>query len=926
MKKKKTLLLLLLFISLLGMVFPAPLKNIFSTITVYADTTLPAPKLLSAKANSSSSITVKWEAVDGADGYRVYQKTAGTKWQKIKTITNPQTLSYKKKSLSMGVKYTYTVRAYKLVDGKRVYGSYDKKGISARPTIPAPELISAKAINTSSITIKWNPVNGTDGYRVYRKEPGGKWTNIKTLVGNNITSYTDSKLRTGREYCYTVRAYKTINSTNVFGKYISAGINATTKMTTPKLLSLKASGSTKAILTWKETPDVDGYQIYRKTANSKWTRVKTLAGAENTSYTHNSLVNGITYIYTVRAYNLIDGKYIRSGYDKTGLKVTTKTPKITGITAKPLSTTSIQIQWPESKNVDGYRVYRKTINDTSWTRMTTITNPATTTYTDKKAEMGRTYYYTVRAYKKVDGSNLWGYYDATGIKAATAIPVPELESAKALSHNSILVTWKKVEGADGYRIYRKTDAETDWTRLKIRAGADKVTYTNTGLNPHTTYYYTIIAYKKHDGKNVLSKYNKYGIAATTKESPYDFEDNEIILIKGESRDLILSEGTAVSWKSSDPATVSVSNGSVTAHKAGKAIITAIVNGEEHTCNITVEDPALPETFTITAGETNLLSLEGTSQKVEWSMREQYEGSLELLPSGNNSVSIKAIKPGNAYVTAKIADHQQTFTCMVIIKGYMKADRSTVTVHTGERVNINITTNCYTNDIYASSSDSSIASIYRSDYSNADYAATIYGNKPGTTIVRIASSSSEPSTYIDIAVTVIEKAASSTGAATLINYLDRNGTLENGIRQFKLRRYIDWEDIPYWNTLSVGYEETTDKFYFSDILQSDNAIEEISMNMRTNQTADIIGRYQYTADGISFLAETTLNASNYTGELLSFRLLKADGISEEKAAEMLKQASNSFDSAFNSWARKLLSPYTGTRMYDLGFILHDSWVN
>ena len=46
------------------------------------------------------------------------------KYSKIKTITSNKTTIYTKTKLSKGKKYTFKIRNYKVIDGKKYYGSY----------------------------------------------------------------------------------------------------------------------------------------------------------------------------------------------------------------------------------------------------------------------------------------------------------------------------------------------------------------------------------------------------------------------------------------------------------------------------------------------------------------------------------------------------------------------------------------------------------------------------------------------------------------------------------------------------------------------------------------------------------------------------------------------------------------------------------
>ena len=72
---------------------------------------------------TKTSITLEWSKLDGVDGYFVYGNRCNTKtktyrYQKLATITNGRTWTHK--NLKKGTFYKYIVKAYKIVDGKKV--------------------------------------------------------------------------------------------------------------------------------------------------------------------------------------------------------------------------------------------------------------------------------------------------------------------------------------------------------------------------------------------------------------------------------------------------------------------------------------------------------------------------------------------------------------------------------------------------------------------------------------------------------------------------------------------------------------------------------------------------------------------------------------------------------------------------------------
>lgn len=74
---------------------------------------------------TEDSIELKWDKIKGADGYIIYGAKCNTKDEKysfkaLKTIANKDTLTWTQTDLEKGTYYKYRVKAYKLVDGKKV--------------------------------------------------------------------------------------------------------------------------------------------------------------------------------------------------------------------------------------------------------------------------------------------------------------------------------------------------------------------------------------------------------------------------------------------------------------------------------------------------------------------------------------------------------------------------------------------------------------------------------------------------------------------------------------------------------------------------------------------------------------------------------------------------------------------------------------
>lgn len=78
-------------------------------------------------AAGKKQATLKWKKISNADGYVVYRATSKSgKYTVVSTIKKRSTVSYTNKKLTSKRTYYYKVRAYRTVNGKKVYSSYSK--------------------------------------------------------------------------------------------------------------------------------------------------------------------------------------------------------------------------------------------------------------------------------------------------------------------------------------------------------------------------------------------------------------------------------------------------------------------------------------------------------------------------------------------------------------------------------------------------------------------------------------------------------------------------------------------------------------------------------------------------------------------------------------------------------------------------------
>ena len=266
-----------------------------------AKTSLATPKI--SKAESiNGGVKISWGKVKGAVKYRVYYK--GSKgWTRLADTTST---SYTDSKVSSGKTYTYTVRCINSFATKFTSG-YDSKGKSVK-YISAPKITKAESVN-GGVKISWNKSKGAEKYRIYYKGSKG-WTR---LADTTSTSYTDSKVSSGKTYTYTVRCINS-SATKFTSGYDSKG-KSVKYISAPKITKAESvNGGVK--ISWNKSKGAEKYRIYYK-GSKGWTR---LADTTSTSYTDSKVSSGKTYTYTVRCINSSATKFT-SGYDSKGKSV-----------------------------------------------------------------------------------------------------------------------------------------------------------------------------------------------------------------------------------------------------------------------------------------------------------------------------------------------------------------------------------------------------------------------------------------------------------------------------------------------------------------------------------------------------------------------------------------------------------------------------
>lgn len=120
-----------------------------------------------------------------------------------------------------------------------------------------------------------------------------------------------------------------------------------------------------------------------------------------------------------------------------------------------------------------------------------------------------------QAYEKYNEIiSAWGCdFEWDGSPRDDALAAPELGEL-TVKGKTLKLSWKASEGAEGYCVYRKDDADTNTFVQIADVDGETLIYADKGLAIGTTYTYVVVPYREEDGVRYWGKYNFAGVSAT----------------------------------------------------------------------------------------------------------------------------------------------------------------------------------------------------------------------------------------------------------------------------------------------------------------------------------------------------------------------------------------------------------------------------
>jgi fibronectin type 3 domain-containing protein len=456
--------------------------------------------------SGTSSITVSWNSITGAEKYYIY-RLAPTDYDYTMLDTTIG-VSYTDSSASQGINYNYKVRAW---SGS---GFSDPSSVGSgiiSPAISTPSSVSATQTDKTKITVSWAAVSYATSYTLRRSD---SFAGTYSVVATGITtvSYDDSLsgLEHGLNYYYTVQAV---------GSSGSSAESSPISGFSPYAYSapeLSVTSGASINLSWIDNGS-GSYDVYRSTnSSSGYSKITTVSGSGTISYTDTdgAVASGTTYYYKVRA---VAASINVSAFSNA---VSAYKGSASGAPASPAglsatgSTSDISMYWTASSGATGYYVYYSSdgVNYTKSSGITTLPTsgsplPFSTAFGSAPVN-GVTYWIKVSAYNASAEGAPCSPVIATRILvlgqptvSATASVTTVAGAASEVSVSLSIGASANATGSTKYYVYRSLSSGGIYSEI---GNTGTALFNDATVSASTSYYYKIRAYDPAYGYSALS--------------------------------------------------------------------------------------------------------------------------------------------------------------------------------------------------------------------------------------------------------------------------------------------------------------------------------------------------------------------------------------------------------------------------------------
>ena len=368
---------------------------------------------------------ITWTDVTGETGYSVTRANSdGGSPTVIASNLAPGTVQFNYTTGACNTVYRFWVTANNTCGG--VASVFDTGFMICTPSTPL-SFQAADGVNCDMVALTWANASNETYYKIMRGI--GSPTDSIGAAAENATSYNDSTAVPGTVYTYAVAAG------NLCGTSANSTSNTGSRRAPPPQVtgvSATDDNCNNITITWTNITGEDSFQVRRDGLRIGVTAVNVI------NFVDNLATPGVTYAYTVIAYNACGGVESApdNGMRPPGLDVPAN------VVASDMYCDSIVVTWDDVAGEDSFRVFRDAVQIG-----TTLQN--VTTFTDFTSGPG-TFSYMVAAFN-VCGQSPMSNPD----NGNQSIPPSQVTGLQAIhTCDSVSLEWMSVAQADSYFIRR----------------------------------------------------------------------------------------------------------------------------------------------------------------------------------------------------------------------------------------------------------------------------------------------------------------------------------------------------------------------------------------------------------------------------------------------------------------------------------------
>ena len=484
---------------------PGPDSEEFRFVTNRASSSAKPGQVTGLRTTSitNDAVSLAWNSVSGATGYKVYVYIPGIGYTYVRNVTGTSATVSGFTSVTgneAGLEYKAKIIAFNSVgdgpESAEIKFKTSKSSISSK----IAQVTGVKVVpSTNKATVTWDAVAGATAYEIALNG------NVIGRVSGNSTGL--KGLVAGTTYRIKIRAYIGTNP----GEYSSEVTFKTTAaaVTTPKQPEKPAKVTGFKVTSVKENEvefsfnklnGATGYKIYILREGSSDGRIITTT---TTSAKYSLLTPGTKYEAMILAYKTENGQTVEGDFSEIVRFKTTEQVKVgkgSKVTVTNITTKGATFTYNSVSNATGYSLSIRKQGESKANLSMSVKNTSTSTV---MLNPGTTYYVKVRGYTVQNGKVVYGEYsEETKFTTAQDFQVRNLK-VDSISTTSVKLSWDNITGASYYMIWAREEGKVNMSIV----GGTRNAPTSVTLTPGKTYYLQVFAQYK-DG-SVL----KYGLGS-----------------------------------------------------------------------------------------------------------------------------------------------------------------------------------------------------------------------------------------------------------------------------------------------------------------------------------------------------------------------------------------------------------------------------